>query len=202
MGLEKTTSVSIDGQAHACHVHLEPREIVCSRGVKRRFAHAEMTRLAVRGSTLEFACGSERIAIELGTSAKTWLDRIQNPRSRVQKLGVAVGMTVCVLGRSDADAIAEVADALGSAPKTRLSAAVDLVLCFAHEPAELDRLAAIAPKLAERGAVWVLWPKGRKDFSHDHVVAAGKAVGLSITKSMGFSEQLTGLRLVRAKLRA
>lgn len=199
MGLEKDTVVFVDGRSHACNVHLEPAAIVCRADLKRQFALADLRELAVAGARLTFAVGKERIEIELGKSAATWLDRIRNPRSRVQKLGVAAGMKVCVLGKADADAIAEVAAVLGDAPKTRLAAGMDVVLCFCAEPEDLARLVAIEPKLAEKGAVWVLWPKGRKYFAHDHVVAAGKAAGLSITKSMGFSEMLTGLRLVRSR---
>lgn len=199
MGLEKDTVVFVGGRSHACNVHLEPTEIVCRGDLGRKFALAELRELAVDGARLAFVVGKERIAIELGKSAATWLERIRNPRSRVQKLGVTAGMKVCVLGAADAEAIDEVAAVLGESPKTRLAAGTDVVLLFCAEPDDLARLPMVEPKLADKGAVWVLWPKGRKDFAHDHVVAAGKTAGLSITKSMGFSEVLTGLRLVRSR---
>jgi hypothetical protein len=199
MGLQRSTTVFVDGKAHACDVHLEPGEIVCRGELRQSFAHVDMKRLKVIGTRLEFRCANNDIAIELAKSAPTWLDRIKNPRTRMQKLGVAPGLQVCVLGRAPADALAEIAEILGAKPKQRLAAGADLVLCVCDEPRELERLADVEPKLAARGALWVLWPKGRKDFAHDHVVAAGKGVGLSITKSVGFSDTLTGLRLVRAK---
>ncbi|MBK8101606.1 MAG: DUF3052 family protein [Planctomycetes bacterium] len=199
MGLEKDTTVFVDGRSHVCNVHLEPAAIVCRGDLKRQFALTALRDLAVAGARLSFAIGKERVEIELGKAAATWLDRIRNPRSRVQKLGVAAGMKVCVLGKADAEAIAEVAAVLNESPKMRLAVGTDIVLLFCAEPEDLTRLGAVEPKLADKGAVWVLWPKGRKDFAHEHVVAAGKSAGLSITKSMGFSEVLTGLRLVRSR---
>ena len=199
MGLERTTSVFLGARAHECTVHLEPRELVCRGELARKFPLAGLQDLAVQKGRLLFSSGGERIGIELGDAAATWLDRIRNPRSRMQKLGVVADSTVCVLGKAEADAVAELTAALGAPPRTRLVAEAELVLCFCAEPDDLERLVTIAGKLAEKGAVWVLWPKGRKDFGHEHVVARAKAAGLSSTKSVGFSEALTGLRFVRAK---
>ena len=199
MGMEMATTVAVNGRRHACNVHLEPNEIVSRGELRRTFAHAAMGGAAVDGTQLVFTHDGDRIGIDRGKAAAKWLDRIRNPRARTQKLGVAPGMQVCVLGRAEPDAVREIAAASGSAPKTRLTANAELVLCFCAEPRDLARLATIAPKLAAGGAVWVLWPKGRKDFAHEHVVAAAREVRLSTTRSMGFSEQLTGLRLVRSK---
>lgn len=199
MGLERTTSVFVGARAHECTVHLDAAELTCRGGWKRKFALAELQDLAVRSGRLEFTSDGEAIGIELGAAAATWLDRIRNPRSRMQKLGVLPDSTVCVLGKAEADAVAEIAAVLGSPPKTRLVAGADLVLCFCQDPDGLARLASIAPKLGAKGAVWLLWPKGRKDFAHEHVVAAARRAGLSSTKSMGFSGAFTGLRFVRAK---
>lgn len=199
MGLERTTVVFVGARAHECTVHLDATELTCRGEWKRKFALSGLQDLAVRRGRLEFTSAGEAIGIELGAAAAAWLDRVRNPRSRVQKLGVVPDSTVCVLGKAEADAVAEIAVVLGAAPKTRLVADADLVLCFCREPDDLARLAAIAPKLGAKGAVWLLWPKGRKDFAHEHVVAAARQAGLSSTKSMGFSEALTGLRFVRAK---
>lgn len=199
MGLERTTVVFVGARAHACTVHLDATALTCRGELKRRFALAGLQHLAVRSGRLEFTSAGEAIGIELGAAAATWLDRIRNPRSRVQKLGVVPDSTVCVLGKAEAEAVAEIAVVLGAAPKARLVAGADLVLCFCQEPDGLARLVSIAPKLGAKGAVWLLWPKGRKDFAHEHVVAAARRAGLSSTKSMGFSAALTGLRFVRTK---
>lgn len=199
MGLERSTTVFVNGAPYACTVHLEPGEITCRGELRQSFPHGDLKKLAANGTRLEFRYAKDEVAIELGKAAASWLGRIQSPRTRMQKLGVALGQRVSVLGRAPADALDELTEALGTAPKKRLVLGADIVLLVCEVPAELARLVDIEAKLAERGAVWVLWPKGRKDFGHDHVVAAGREAGLSITKSMGFSPTLTGLRLVRAR---
>ena len=46
------------------------------------------------------------------------------------------------------------------------------------------------------GAIWVVWPKGRKELREDDVRNAAKAQGLVDIKVMSFSETLSALKLV------
>jgi len=197
MGKELTTLVRIDTRETECKVLLESGEIICRGALKRRFSFGDMKGLRAKAGWVEFRIASEAIAIKVGDKAGAWVEAIKNPRTRIQKLGVEHGMKVCVIGKADAEGLAELKAAIGSAPARRVSKGADVVLLFAAKTDELDRLPIIEASLGERGAVWVLWPKGRTDFSHDDVVTAATAAGLSQTKSMGYSETLTGLRLVR-----
>lgn len=197
MGKESTTVVRVDGNAAKCRVLLEPATLICRDGHKRTFEHAKMKRLAAKNGVLSFEYESVRVELDLGKAAATWLEAIKNPRTRVQKLGITPGAKVVVLSKPADEDIQDLEAALGAAPARRLASNTDLVFCFAEEPDELSRLADIEPKLADKGAVWVLWPKGRKDFAHEDVVVAAKHAGLVQTKSIGFSERFSGLRLVR-----
>ena len=58
------------------------------------------------------------------------------------------------------------------------------------------RLAALRGGLAETGAIWVVWTKGRKALTEDHVRRAALAQGLVDVKVMAFSDELSGLKLV------
>lgn len=197
MGKELVTTVAIDGKAHTCKVLLESVGIICRAPVSRTFTLGDLRSLAVAKGRLTFTADGEKVGIALGSAAEAWLDAIRNPRSRVDKLGVKQGMKVVVLGDAELGAAEEVEAATGEPVGKRLKAGTDLVLLFADEAADLSRLAGVPKALGPKGAVWVLWPKGRRDFAHEHVVAAGKDAGLVQTKSMGFSERLTGLRLTR-----
>lgn len=197
MGAEVVAMVRVGGRRAECRVLLETREIIVRGELARKFPFEAIDGLAAREGWLEFESGGVPAGIELGAKAAEWLEAIRNPRTRIQKLGVDVGMKVCVLGRAEGDAVAELSACLGSAPARRLGKDVDVVLLFAAEREELARLGEIEPALAAGGAVWVLWPKGRKDFAHEDVVAGAKRAGLTQTRSMGFSGVLTGLRLVR-----
>lgn len=198
MGKEQVARVRAGAEDAQCKVYLEGTEIICRGGVKRTFAAAAVKGLKLRGGWIEFDYGGEKVEIEIGEKAGAWVEAIRNPRTRMEKLGVTRGMKVCVLGRAEDDAVAELAEVLGAAPARRAGKGIDVALLFARDPEELERLGKLDAALAAGGAVWVLWPKGRKDLAHEDVVKAGKAAGLSQTKSIGFSEALSGLRLVRA----
>ena len=62
--------------------------------------------------------------------------------------------------------------------------------------AELARLRALRGSIKKNGAIWVVWPKGRKELREDDVRAQGKAAGLVDVKVMSFSDTLSGLKLV------
>jgi hypothetical protein len=160
-----------------------------------------MTNTSAENGWLVIRTTAESIAIELGDAADDWLQRIRNPRSRIEKLGVTPGMQIAILGCDDDAIVAEISHASGERPFARLRKGLDLVLLFAPDVSHLARLASIEPKLNDRGAVWVQWPKGRRDFGHEEVAAAGDA-GLVQSKSMGFSDRYTGLRLIRPAIRS
>jgi len=197
MGKELTTKVRIDARDTECKVLLESGEIICRGALKRRFAFGDMKSLRAKAGWVEFRIASETVAIEVGDKAGAWVEAIKHPRTRIQKLGIEHGMKVCVVGKADAEGLAELKEAIGSTPARRISEDADVVLLFAAKTDELDGLPTIEANLGERGAVWVLWPKGRTDFSHDDVVTAATAARLSQTKSMGYSDVWTALRLVR-----
>lgn len=197
MGWEIQTTVRSAAGAAKCRVLFESGEIVCRGALKRRMQHAAMRNLTARSGWLRFTIDGEACAIRLGEKAATWLHAIKNPRTRAQKLGAIAGMKTCVLGTAEEGACEELARAVGRPPARRITTQCALVMLFADEPGDLARLSSIEAKLALGGAVWVLWPKGRRDFGHAQVVAAAGAVGLAQTRSIGYSTARSGLRLVR-----
>lgn len=197
MGKELETTVRIGRATAPSRVLLETTEIIIRGTLARRVKFESISDLTARDGRLEFTSGGEPVSIELGTASEAWLESIRNPRTRVQKLGVSAEMRVCAIGPAEADALEEIAAVVGKAPGRRLAKDADVVLLFAGAVKDLARLKEVEEKLAPKGAVWVLWPKGRKDFAHEHVVSAARRAGLVQTRSMGFSETNTGLRLVR-----
>ncbi len=55
---------------------------------------------ATRG-TLILECPDGRLALRIGAGAEKWAEKIRNPRSRVDKLGIKTGAKVTVLGLED-----------------------------------------------------------------------------------------------------
>ena len=123
-------------------------------------------------------------------------DAVQPPRTRLDKLGIGADSVVAIVGLDDPGFLAEVQGRTQHVTTVRRSRAADFVIYRATTLADLDTLAALRGGLAETGAIWVVWTKGRKALTEDHVRRAALAQGLVDIKVMAFSDELSGLKLV------
>jgi hypothetical protein len=69
----------------------------------------------------------------------------------------------------------------------------------ASEAAELGDVRDVASSLAEGGALWVVYPKGKLEIKEAHVIESGRVAGLVDVKVVKFSETHTALKFVRPK---
>ena len=127
----------------------------------------------------------------------TYVGNARYPRSRLEKLGVKDTFVVSVLDVEDDSFLREL-DGQAKVVVTggRPRAASDLIVYGATDKKALDRLTALRGSIVPAGAIWVLWPKGRKELREDDVRAAALAQGLVDVKVMSFSETLSALKLV------
>ncbi len=123
-------------------------------------------------------------------------------RSLLDKLGVRPGSRVGLLGMQDRNFPRELADrgaevSIGrEVAIRRRRQPLDLVFLSIERSEDLDRLATVEPLIERNGAIWAVYPKGRKDLKETDVIAAGVSVGLVDNKVVRFSESLTALRFV------
>ena len=134
--------------------------------------------------------------LELGAAAARWLERIRNPRTLLDKLGVKAGMKVSVLGVRDPDFLAQLAARVPDA-STRARKGTDLVFLAAESAGDLARLPALRETLVPNGAVWVVHTKGKGATLRDvDVFAAARKAGLVDNKVASFSSTHTAEKLV------
>jgi hypothetical protein len=117
------------------------------------------------------------------------------PRSRLDKLGVKPGHRVTVLGVDDPDFLAELKER-GADVSSRTRAGSDVIFVAMTSKDDLPRLEALRRSIKPKGAVWVIWPKSRKEFREDDVRNYGPQAELVDVKVMAFSETLSGLKMV------
>ena len=122
-------------------------------------------------------------------------ERDYSHRSRLDKLGVKTGQRVVVLGLEDAAFLDELAARTGNNSRKPADDA-DLVFFEAQELADLNRLKSLKAMIKKNGAIWVVYPKGRKDIREIDVIAAGKEASLTDNKVCRFSDTHTALRFV------
>ena len=117
-------------------------------------------------------------------------------RSLLDKLGVKDGTTIVVIEIDDADFRAELAD---RGVKTKKTGPADVVIWGPEEPADLARLPALIEWIRPAGALWAVWPKGRKELNENHIREAALDSGLVDVKVARFSATHSALKLVVPK---
>lgn len=161
--------------------------------VKIQFGDIE--RLEAKDGRLAIKHRHGEVTLYLGAAAAKWIDKIKNPRSLMDKLGVKEGMNVTVDGVDDATFLLELA-ARTHGP-SRVGGAIDIVFFGVEDPKALVRLANFKRMLASDGAIWVVHRKGKDATVKDtDVFAAAKLVGLVDNKVVAFSATHTAERLV------
>jgi hypothetical protein len=158
-------------------------------------------KVVVRDGRLEIAFGRERVVLHLGTKAERWAQKIRNPPSVVDKLGVKPEMRVGLVGPADEALVAAMRARGAELTVDRPRKGSDLVFLFASRPGDLGRLPALGRAIAPAGAVWVVWPKGQPELKEDHVRAAAREAGLVDVKVASVSERLSGLKLMIPRAR-
>jgi hypothetical protein len=117
-------------------------------------------------------------------------------RSRLDKLGVKLGMRVAVLKIGDPWIMKELAERTDDVATARPRKNTDMILFGIDGPKPLARLATLRENIRPNGMIWAIWPKGRKHIKEDMIRSAALSQDLVDVKVMAFSETLSGLKLV------
>lgn len=187
MGAEVECRATIEGVEREGKASLEA-DYVLFRGANYRL---KLPLAGVAVEALDGRLSVGRVVLHLGAQASKWADKIRNPKSLLNKLGVKAGQSVVVLGVKDAEFLAQL-----TAPGKRLKNDLDLVFLGAEQPVDLDRLSEIRTKLHPAGAVWVVYPKGVETITQEDVLRATKLAGLASAKVVAFSKTHTALKAV------
>ena len=196
MGKDAQVRARFADGADEGRLQYEPPKLLF-RGRQRRVFEGEGLKGArADGADLVLGDGSR---FTLGEKpAASWAEAINNPKGRLDKIGVKPGMRAAVLGVAD-DAFAGELAGRGAMLVDDLQD-LDLLFYAADSADELARVASLIPSLAEKGALWIVSKKGKAATVKDvEVMAAAKAAGLVDNKVVGFSDTLTALRFVRRK---
>jgi hypothetical protein len=199
MGLESACLATLGRQRSPGRALLETTELVFRGDFRARVPLSEIEAVAVAGATLTVRWRGGVLALELGAAAPRWADKIRNPPSRLDKLGVKPGARVAVVGRFDFDVgfddelRARGAVVTAGAPKSP----VDLLFYAPTTRADLDRVAALGKRLEPAGALWIVRPKGKDTaVTETDTRRAGLAAGLVDVKVAAFSTTHTAEKFV------
>ena len=188
----KTAGKKVKGKAL-----LETNEIIFRSDLLRlKIPFPEMKSVKAIDGELRVHSGDGAFVFEIGPNADKWAYKILNPKSRMEKLGVKSGAKVTVIGKMDAEFEAELEKVSPDFARGAIAHDTEWIFLIAETPKGLAQAANIAKAMRGAVALWIVYPKGRKELTENDVLATGRKAGLKDVKVVGFSPTYTALKFV------
>ncbi len=195
MGLEAKCVAWLDGQVSEGKCQLESEHLSFRGEYKVTIPFGSIQHLNAAEGKLSIAFNAGTLILDLGQAASKWADRIKNPKSLLEKLGIKEGMKVVVQGIRDKEFLKQLKEKNINVSKS-LSKKADIILLHADSKKELESVNSAAKNLAPNGALWIIYPKGKQELKQDDIFKAGKSAGLVDVKVVSFSATHTALKFV------
>jgi hypothetical protein len=197
MGDEARCAARIGGKRLEGKALLETDALIFRGDVRVSIPRKEINAVEATNGTLRIVHSAGEAAFELGPMAAKWAEKIKNPRSLLDKLGVKPGARVAVLGVDDAGFLDQLASRTDDVARRTPKKDTEIIFFGAESEAELARLAMLREKLTPAGAIWVVHRKGKgAPLKDTDVFAAAKRAKLVDVKVAAFSETHTAEKLV------
>ena len=196
MGYDAACTLTFEGRTSKGTAQLEQKSLVFRGAARLVVPLQEITEARADGPALRVRFGGKTATFALGEAAARWANRITNPPSRLDKLGIKAGMHVSVLGVRSGDFERELAARGAIVSHAMPTGRADAVFYAANSRADLARVAALSTTITPSGALWVIRPKGRPEITEAETMAAGKNAGLVDVKVVSFSETHTAEKFV------
>jgi hypothetical protein len=194
MGYDAICTLHLDGRSSRGTALLEHEDLIFRGEIRLAIPLSAITSARADGPGLEVTWGTRTATFQIGPLAAKWADRITNPPSRLDKLGVKAGLTVRIVDLHDDAFVDEVVQR--GARIVKRGAGAYLLFYGAHQREALARLPALVEAIAPDGGIWVVRPKGVKTITEEDVRAAGKQAGLVDVKVVSFSDTHTAEKFV------
>ena len=197
MGYEIECDAVIDGTPDHGRALLETDHVLFRGAGRLKMAFSAIASVACDGDSLIVDASDHSLTLKLGAQAARWADRMRNPKSLLDKLGVRSGMAIALIGVSDT----KFAGNLRESGCEIVASPGDASVVFVQVDGA-DGL-RVVPDLAENrapgGAIWIIAPKGCRVINDRMVIQAGRDCGLVDTKVCAFSATHTALKFVRRR---
>lgn len=195
MGTECEGTVTVGGQKMPVQADFASDHVTFHGGRRGQVKYAAIEVVSTGKGWLRMRVDGHLMEFRLGDKTERIAAKIRKPPTRLEKLGVKAGSTVALAGledkrfRAELEAACDVVEGLPSEP-------VDVVFAGMREATDLESLGALAGHIHPEGAVWVVYPKGKRELSERMVLEAGREAGFKDVKVVRFSESQTALKFV------
>ncbi len=189
--------VTISDRPMKASVLLETAEIIIREKERLRIPFKEMKSLSASKGVLSFLFNGNTISLSIGDKAEKWLEKIKNPKSVLEKLGVKQGVRVSIINIEGKDFLREIKSKTGNVKIGSPAKGSDLIFYEANNPGEVEKLSSLKNYIKPGGGIWVVSLKGKAATIKDvEIMKIGKKCGLVDNKVVGFSGTHTALKFV------
>jgi hypothetical protein len=196
MGQEIPCVVHFGGRQGKGRALLETAEILFRGDLRLKIPFTKIKGIEVAGGELRLNTADGLAVFELGDKAEKWREKILNPKSVIEKLGVKRGDAVTLYGEFEKSFVTQLKK-LGA--KLGSDANSPWILLAAENRGELAKVKSIAKNLKGAAALWIVYPKGQKAINEHDVRGAGLKADLTDVKVAKFSETHTALKFLIPK---
>jgi hypothetical protein len=192
MGTVAEGTLTVGGQKVNVKADFASDHVTFSGGRRGEVKYTKIEVLGTAKGRLRLRVDDAVMEFPLGDKVDRVAAKIRRPPSLLDKLGVKPGLAVATEGIQDAT----LRHALKEVPLAR-AGPVDVLLAGVSSVEELEAIPDWLRRVAPDGALWVVYPKARREIREADVLAAGRSFGLKDTKVARVSETRTALRFVR-----
>jgi len=200
MGNEVSCTVTQAGRSSAGRALLETSEIIFRGGdVRFKIPLSSISEARALDGKLHLRTKEGLFTFHLGARAEKWREKIVSPKSLIDKLGVKAGQRVTLAGRFPAEFSASLKKHGAKLATLEGSAAPPWIFFAAESREDLADVKRVARTVQGATALWIVYPKGRKQITEADVRSSGLASGLTDIKVASFSATHTALKFVLPK---
>ena len=199
MGRELQCAIRIGGKTSAGKALLETNEILFRGEPRLKIPFASLKSVVAKHGELHLKWPGKSAVFELGEQSEKWAHAILHPKSVAEKLGVKPGSRISLLRLPSPELLKDARKSASAFAEDKPLKGSDVIFLGAEATSELPRIKKIIPSLASNGALWIVYPKGRKEITELQVLAAGRDAGLVDIKVVSYSPTHTALKFVRPK---
>jgi hypothetical protein len=199
VGQERICEATIGRRRVEGKALLETNELIFRSPERRlRISFASITQLDATDGNLAVTYADGAATFHLGPVAAKWANKIRNPKSLLDKLGVKADHKVVVLSVRHAEFLADLKARVPTV-LTRTGRDADVIIVGMESLGDLARLGALRAAIKPNGMIWTVTPKGKGGIKDIDVMAAGKAAGLVDVKVAAFSATHSATKFVIPK---
>ncbi len=187
------------GKSFSGKALLECGEILFRGETRFKIAVSAITGLQAKDGKLHVQTEEGAFVLVLGPQAAKWREKIANPKSVLDKLGVKRGQTLSLMGTFPADFRKSLQKMGGGVSNGKDGKDSTCIFFAANKKKDLSRLPSVAKSIHGDTALWLVYPKGQAVITEADVRSSGLKAGLVDIKVVSFSATHTALKFVLPK---